>query len=266
MIGAIVSGAAGRMGQRIIRVISETEGIKLAGALDHPHHKSLGRDAGEVAAVGRLGIPIQSDIDKILPQAQVVIEFSAPEATLAHLDSISKAGKAMVIGTTGFRAEDQAYIRKQGEYIPVVFSPNMSVGVNMLFQLLPQIAKSLGHDYDIEIVEAHHRFKKDAPSGTALKMAQVIAEGRHQNLSETACYGRHGVVGERKSDEIGVHAVRAGDIVGTHTVLFSCLGESLEITHRAHSRDAFARGAVVAAKFAARAQPKLYDMQAVLGF
>lgn len=264
MVKAIVSGAAGRMGSLIIRAIQDAEGIELGGALEFSGHKALGQDAGIVAGVGTLGVEITDDLEKIISQGDMIIDFSTPEATKKAVQIAWQYKKSMVIGTTALPEEVLQDIQELSEIVPVVQAPNTSVGVNLLFSLLPQIAMVLGENYDIEIVEAHHRFKKDAPSGTALKMAQIIAEARNLDLKQSARYDREGLPGERPSAEIGIHAVRAGDIVGEHTVIFGGLGERIEITHKAHSRETFARGAVRAALFIIQQLPGLYDMQDVL--
>jgi len=266
MVKALVCGAAGRMGSLIIQVIHDTEGIELSGALEQPGHKSVGEDAGLVAGVGPLGIKITDRIEEVIDQAQVIIDFTTPEATKNMVLAAQKHRKPMVIGTTALPDEVVSEIRKLAEQAPVVQSPNMSIGVNLLFALLPQIAQVLGESYDIEIIEAHHRLKKDAPSGTAIKMAQVLAKARGLDLAKAARYGRQGLPGERERGEIGIHAVRGGDIIGEHTVLFAGDAERIEITHRAHSRRTFACGAVRAALFVARHQVAgLYDMKEILG-
>jgi 4-hydroxy-tetrahydrodipicolinate reductase len=265
MVKAIVSGAAGRMGRRIVSAVCDSAGIEVGAGLEAPNHPALGKDVGLAAGVNHLGINIRQRLEDVLNQGDVLIEFTTPEASIAHLQIAAGAGKPMVIGTTGFSAEQLDIINQLAQKIPVVFSPNMSVGVNLAFGVLEIIARALGDDYDVEIVEAHHRKKVDAPSGTALKMAQVVAQALGRKLEEVGVYGRRGRIGERKPEEIGVHTIRGGDIVGTHTVLFAGIGESIEFTHRAHSRDTFAKGAVRAAKFVVDAPPGLHDMQAVLG-
>ncbi len=265
MVKAIVSGAAGRMGQRIICAISEAKGIELGGAVEAAGHPRLGQDAGEVAGIGRLGVAIQDSLDDVLDTCQVIIEFTNPQTSLEHLEQAARQGTAMVIGTTGFALAQREQIARHAKDIACVFSPNMSIGVNLCFKLLPMLAQVLGDEYDIEIVEAHHRYKKDAPSGTAMKMAQVIAQALNRDLEQVGIYGRKGMTGERPAQQIGIHTMRGGDIVGEHTVTFAGLGERIELTHRAHSRDTFARGAVRAALFAAQTKPGLYDMQDVLG-
>ncbi len=265
MIKAIVTGAAGRMGGRIINLIKEAGDFQLTGSTERPGHPAIGKDAGEVAGAGRLGVIVSDALAAVIKGAEVVLDFTTPEASRKHLEIASEAGVAMVIGTTGLSKDDLERARILANSIPCVISPNMSVGVNVLFKLLPPIAHILGEDYDVEIFEAHHHFKKDAPSGTALRMAQGIAEALGRDLEKVGVYGRKGMVGERKKEEIAVHTIRAGDIVGEHTVIFGGLGERIEVTHRAHSRDNFARGALRAARWVVGQKPGLYDMLDVLG-
>jgi len=264
MVRAIVTGAAGRMGSLIIRAIQDAKGIELAGALEFSGHKALGQDAGLIAGVGALEIEITANLEKIINQGDLIIDFTTPEATKKAVQMARQQKKSMVIGTTALPENVLQDIQELSKIVPVIQAPNMSVGVNLLFSLLPQIAMILGENYDIEVVEAHHRFKKDAPSGTAVKMAQILAKARNLDLEQAARYGREGLPGERTSGEIGIHAVRAGDIVGEHTVIFGGLGERIEISHKAHSRETFARGAVRAALFIIQQPPGLYDMQDVL--
>jgi 4-hydroxy-tetrahydrodipicolinate reductase len=265
MIHAIVSGAGGRMGARIIHMIEAAEGIALSGALEKPGHPAVGQDVGEVAGLGRKGLKVADSLAQVLPQGEVLIEFTHPEPSLAHLKEVAAAGKAMVLGTTGFSPAQIAEIHALAARTRLVFAPNMSVGVNLMFKVVADIARVLSDGYDVEIVEAHHRLKKDAPSGTAVKLAQVIAHALNRDLEKVGVYERKGLIGERTKEEIGVQTVRAGDIVGEHTVLFGGIGERLEIIHRAHNRDNFARGAVKAALWIAQQPPGLYDMQDVLG-
>lgn len=262
---AIVLGAAGRMGARILSLIKDSESVCLGAAVEAKGHPSIGTDAGETAGMQRLGIPITDDLTSVIDQGQVVIDFTTPQSTLTGLDIITKKGKPLVIGTTGFSSVEMERIRKATTRIPCVLSPNMSIGVNVMFKIVGEVANLLGQDYDMEIIEAHHRFKKDAPSGTALRLAQVLAQATQRQLEEVATYARKGQVGERKKSEIGIQVIRAGDIVGEHTVIFGGMGERLEITHRAHSRDNFARGALLAAKWVIHQPPGLYEMAHVLG-
>ncbi len=265
MIRAIVCGAAGRMGGRIVAMVHEADDFALAGAVERPGHPGLGKDAGELAGVGKIGINVAGDLRSVVREGQVVFDFTAPEAAVAHVALAAQAKVPMVLGTTGFSAADLKRIEVSSAEIACVLSPNMSVGVNVLFKVLAEIAAVLGSDYDIEVSETHHRFKKDAPSGTALRMAQVIAKALGRDLDKTGIYGRKGLVGERGKEEIAIHALRAGDVVGEHTVLFGAMGERIEVTHRAHSRDNFARGALRAARWVIGRRPGLYDMQDVLG-
>lgn len=265
MIKLTVCGAAGRMGSRIIALSKEYEDLKVVGAVEASGNPKIGVDAGLVAGVGNLDVPITDDLEKVISDTDIVINFTNPEATLEHLAVVKKHKKSIVIGTTGFGNDQVKIIQESAKEIPIVFSPNMSIGVNLLFKILADVARVLGDDYDIEIVEAHHRMKKDAPSGTAIKMAKVIAEALGRNLDEVAVYARKGIIGERTKKEIGIQTVRAGDIVGEHTVLFGGLGERIEITHKASSRDTFARGALKAAKWLYGKSAGLYDMGDVLG-
>ncbi len=265
MIKAIVAGAGGRMGGRIIHMMEGVEGIVLAGAFERPDHPGVGKDVGEVVGLPAKGIKVSGSLAEVLPQCDVLIDFTHPEPTLTHLKAAAAAGKAVVIGTTGLSAAQVAELKDLAATTRVVFAPNMSVGVNLMFKVVENIARVLHDGYDVEIVEAHHRLKKDAPSGTALKLAQVIAQALSRDLDKVGVYERKGIIGERTKDEIGVQTVRAGDIVGEHTVMFGGIGERLEIIHRAHNRDNFARGAVRAALWITGQAPGLYDMQDVLG-
>jgi 4-hydroxy-tetrahydrodipicolinate reductase len=264
MVKVIITGAAGRMGARLIALAKESSALALAGAVERKGHGSIGEDAGEIAGCGHTGIRIMEDLSSLLPHADVVIDFSSPEASLQHVRLAAQHRRAAVLGTTGFTSEDMNELRALARHIPCVVSPNMSVGVNVLFTAVAAMAKALGEDYDIEVIEAHHRLKKDAPSGTALKLAEVLAKAMNRNLDEKGVYARKGLIGERKSGEIGIQTIRAGDIIGDHTVVFGGMGERIEVTHRAQSRDTFARGALRAACWAVKQQPGLYDMLDVL--
>ncbi|MFZ2089880.1 MAG: 4-hydroxy-tetrahydrodipicolinate reductase [Desulfobaccales bacterium] len=265
MVKAIVSGAAGRMGGRIIHMLEGAQGITLSGAIEQSGHPQVGKDVGEVVGLPKKGIMISGSLAEVLPHGDVLIEFTHPEPTLAHLKEAAAEGLAMVIGTTGLNPQQVGELKGLAGKTRVVFAPNMSVGVNLMFKVVENIAKVLTEGYDVEIVEAHHRLKKDAPSGTALKLAQVIAQALGRDLDKVGVYGRKGITGERPKDEIGIMTVRAGDIVGEHTVTFCGIGERLEVIHRAHNRDNFARGAVRAAQWIVNQPPGLYDMQDVLG-
>ncbi|HUG37657.1 MAG TPA: 4-hydroxy-tetrahydrodipicolinate reductase [Candidatus Limnocylindrales bacterium] len=265
MADVVVAGAAGRMGSRLVAILQEAEDLRLVAALEAPGHPAQGHDAGETAGVGRVGVPISADAEAALTRDRVLVEFSVPAATLAHLRLVARQGARAVIGTTGFTPAEREEIAGLAKQAPIMLSPNMSVAVNVAFRVLRDMAKMLGDDYDVEISEVHHRFKKDAPSGTALGMAEAVAEALGRDLAKTAVYARQGLAGERTRQEIGIVSLRSGDVVGEHTVSFGALGERLELTHRAHSRDTFARGALRAARFIADARPGLYSMQNVLG-
>lgn len=264
MIKIIVCGAAGRMGKRIINLAGDEEGLMITGAVERSGNSDLGMDAGELSGSGNISLPLTDNLSAVIEGGDVVIDFSSPESSLVNAAIAAEHHKSLVVGPTGFSQEEEALLEETVKGISCVFSPNMSVGVNLLFKLVEEVAGTLGEEYDIEIVETHHRLKKDAPSGTAVKLARCAAAGRDRNLSDIAVYGREGMVGERPRGEIGIHAVRAGDIVGEHTVIFSTPGERIELIHRAHSRDTFAHGALRAARFAASAPPGFYNMQNVL--
>jgi len=265
MINVIVAGAAGRMGSRLVALIKESTALQLAGAIEGKGHHALGQDAGETAGCGKAGVPITDNLSALLVRGEVVIDFSAPEATLNHLRVVAQHRRAMVIGTTGFTEQELEELKSLASRVPCVFSPNMSVGVNLIYKVISEMAKTLGDDYDIEVIEAHHRLKKDAPSGTALKIAEVLARAVNRDLNQVGVYARKGLIGERKKQEIGIQTIRAGDIVGDHTILFGGMGERIEVTHRASSRDTFARGALRGAQWVVDQQPGLYDMMDVLG-
>ena len=260
-----ITGAAGRMGRHLIEACHAHESLQVTVALEHPQSSLLGSDAGELAGIGRLGVSIGADLAAAGDAFDVLIDFTRPEVTLANLDACRAAGRAMVIGTTGFSAEQKQRIAAAAADIPIVFAPNMSVGVNLCLKLLDMAARVLGEDYDIEVIEAHHRHKVDAPSGTALAMGEVVATALGRELETCAVYGREGITGERVPGTIGFETIRAGDIVGDHTVLFAGTGERVEITHKASSRMTFARGAARAAAWLQGRPACLYDMQDVLG-
>ena len=262
-IRAIVVGAAGRMGSRVIHAIEETSSIRLCRAIERPDHPSLGIDIGELHGLGKRGILLEGGLRK--GEGDVIINFSSPKASLESLEFAREAGMAIVIGTTGLSREQIERMKELSKETRCVFSPNMSVGMNVMFRVVQEVAQALGPEYDVEILEAHHHLKKDSPSGTAVKLGELIAKALGRNLSEVGVYGRKGMVGERTKEEIGMQVIRAGDIVGEHTVLFGGIGERLEIIHRAHSRDNFARGAVRAALWIVNQPNGFYDMQDVLG-
>jgi len=252
------------MGSRLVALIKESTALTLAGAIEGKGHRALGHDAGESAGVGKIGVSITDDLQPLLERGQVVIDFSAPEATLAHLRAVAEHRRAMVIGTTGVNQAQFEELKSLAGRVPCVFSPNMSVGVNLICKVIAEMARTLGDEYDIEVIEAHHRLKKDAPSGTALKIADVLARAVNRDLDQVGVYARRGLIGERKNREIGIQTIRAGDIVGDHTVLFGGMGERIEVTHRASNRDTFARGALRAAQWIVKQPPGLYDMMDVL--
>lgn len=265
MVKIAVNGAAGRMGGRIITAIKESEGLELAGALEMVNHPALGQDAGLLAGCGALGVAITDSHEQALQDAEVLIDFTFPEVTLKNLEVCARLGKKIVIGSTGFTPEQRAKVEVFAETIPVVLAPNMSVGVNACFKILKDAAKILGEGFDVEIVELHHNQKKDSPSGTAVRMGEIVADALGRDYQQSAVYHREGMCGARTKDEIGMQTVRGGDIVGEHTVYFIGMGERIEITHRAMSRDMFARGAVRAAGWIDAQQPGIYDMQDILG-
>ncbi|MFN2308432.1 MAG: 4-hydroxy-tetrahydrodipicolinate reductase [Gammaproteobacteria bacterium] len=259
-----IAGAAGRMGRALIETIHSTEGVAVTAAFEHPEHGLLGSDAGLLAGIGAIDVPLRAELAATSDAFDVLIDFTRPQGTLANLAVCRAAGRRMVIGTTGFSAPEKAQIQAAAAEIGIVFAPNMSVGVNLCLKLLDMAARVLGDEVDIEIIEAHHRHKVDAPSGTALRMGEVVAAALGRDLKACAVYGREGVTGERARNTIGFETIRAGDIVGDHTVLFAGLGERIEITHKASSRMTFAKGAVRAAGWLMERGPGLFDMQDVL--
>ncbi len=265
MIKVAVTGAAGRMGRNIIDAINQADGMMLGAAVERPGSSVIGVDAGELAGIGKSGITIVDDLAKVVDEFDVLIEFTLPEVTEKHLAICRNAGRNMVIGTTGLSDDQKTMITDAGTDIGVVFAPNMSVGVNLCLKLLDMAARVLGGDVDVEIIEAHHRHKIDAPSGTALAMGESVANALGRNLKECAVYGREGRTGERDRKTIGFETIRAGDIVGEHTVMFADVGERIEITHKASSRMTFAKGAVRAAQWLGEQKSGYYDMQDVLG-
>jgi 4-hydroxy-tetrahydrodipicolinate reductase len=265
MADVVVAGAAGRMGSRLVANLQGDKDLRLSAALEAPGHPAVGKDAGEVAGVGRTGVAITDKPAGALGAERILIEFSVPEATLAHLRLVAREGGRAVIGTTGLSPAQREEIAGLARQAPILLSPNMSVAVNVAFHVLRDMARLLGDEFDVEVTEIHHRFKKDAPSGTAVRMAEVIAEALGRDLGQVGVYGRHGLPGERTGKEIGVMSLRSGDVVGEHTVSFGTLGERLELTHRAHSRDTFARGALRAVRWMIGRPPGLYSMHDVLG-
>ena len=265
MINVAVLGVSGRMGRCLVRAIRESEDFTLTGALASPESASLGRDAGEVAQTGPVAIEVTSDRERALANAGIAIDFTLPDATADNLAAAAARRIPIVIGTTGLDAERHALIRRASAQLPVLVAPNMSLAVNLFFSLVGDAAAALPGDYDIEIVEAHHRHKADAPSGTALRLGEIAAGARNTKLATVGVYGRAGRATTRTPGAIGFASVRAGDIVGEHHVLFAGTGETLEIVHRATDRMTFAYGALAAARWLAGRQPGLYGMADVLG-
>ncbi|WP_106182966.1 4-hydroxy-tetrahydrodipicolinate reductase [Candidatus Pandoraea novymonadis] len=259
-----IAGASGRMGRMLIETVLTANDAKLVGALDRPNSSAIGEDAG--AFLGqKTGITVTGDVDVALRQAEFLIDFTRPDGTLTHLPVAEKYGVKMIIGTTGFSEKQKERLQETGKNLALVFAPNMSIGVNATFKLLEVAAKILNNSYDIEIVEAHHRHKVDAPSGTALHMGEVVANALGRDLKTCAVYSREGITGERASSTIGFSTIRGGDIIGDHTVLFAGLGERIEITHKSSSRLSYAQGSLYAARFLATRSVGVFDMQDVLG-
>ena len=265
MIKIAISGAAGRMGRTLIEACEQAEGLQVSAAVEHAGSSMIGADAGELAGLGRLGVAIVDKLEKVLDDFDVLIDFTRPEVTENNLQICADAGRSIVIGTTGMSEPQKQLIERVATKTGVVFAPNMSVGVNLCFKLLDFAARVMGGEVDIEIIEAHHRHKIDAPSGTALRMGEVVADALGRDLKTCAVYGRVGQTGERERNTIGFETIRAGDIVGEHTVMFADIGERVEITHKASSRMTFAKGAARAAAFIHEKGKGLYDMQDVLG-
>jgi 4-hydroxy-tetrahydrodipicolinate reductase len=265
MMRIAVVGASGRMGLCLIKAAALAKNAELAVAVSRPDSLSIGRDAGELAGISEIGIQVVDDLASVVDQFDVLIDFTRPDASMRFIEICREAGKKVVIGTTGYSDEQKAQIREAAKDVAIVMAPNMSVGVNLSLKLLEMTAKVMGDYTDIEVIEAHHRHKIDAPSGTALRMGEVIADTLGRNLKDCAIYGREGNTGERDRKTIGFSTIRAGDIVGEHTVMFADDGERVEITHKATSRMTFANGAVRAAVWLADKDSGLYDMQDVLG-
>ena len=260
-----IAGAAGRMGGRIAALIEEYEGLSLVGAFERTGHEAIGRDVGEHAGVGSLGVAITEGVGSVIDASDVIIDFTAPEATLANMEAAALKGKALVIGTTGIDKAGQEKIKELSAKVPCVYAGNMSLGINLLTKIVGDMARALGPDYDVEVVEAHHKMKKDAPSGTAFMLANAAAEALGRDLDKDGVFERHGMIGERKKGEIGVQTIRGGDVVGEHTVMFLGMGERLEVSHRVSNRDTFVRGALKATLWLKGKAPGLYNMQDVLG-
>lgn len=267
MIRVAVTGAAGRMGKTIIEALQQNDAVSFSAAIVEPDSSLIGADAGELAGVGKLGVALAGSLAAVVDDFDLLIDFTAPEVTMQNVAFCAEHGKKVVIGTTGLSDDQKASLQLAAEKTAIVFAPNMSVGVNLCFKLLEIAARALGDDsgYDIEVIEAHHRHKVDAPSGTALRMGEVVADALGRDLKECAVYGREGITGARPAKQIGFETIRAGDVVGDHTVLFATEGERIEITHKASSRMTFAKGAVRAAGWLESKTTGLFDMQDVLG-
>ena len=264
MVKVAVTGAAGRMGLRILHFLNQAEDVQIVGASEAPGHSAIGSDAGTIAGEGEIGVTVSSDIAEASKDADVIVDFTAPQPTLKNAEYAESNGKCMVIGTTGFSDEERAQLEALALGFPCVFAPNMSIGVNVMFEVAKQLASVLGEDYEVEIVEAHHKLKEDSPSGTALRLGEEAAEGLGWDFQESARFERHGRIGRRGEKEIGLQSVRGGDTVGEHTVMFFGDGERLELTHRAMSRDNFAKGVVRAVRWIEGKSPGLYTMKDVL--
>jgi 4-hydroxy-tetrahydrodipicolinate reductase len=261
-----ITGAGGRMGRTLIEASLDTAGVTLGAAVERAGSSLVGADAGELIGREIQHVKIVNDLSDVLADFEVLIDFTAPQATMKNVELCAKHGKRLVIGTTGLSDEQRETLAKASKKTAIVFAPNMSVGVNLCFKLLDIAARVMNEDIDIEIIEAHHRHKVDAPSGTALRMGEVVAKALGRDLKECAVYGREGYTGARERDTIGFETIRAGDIVGEHTVMFAGIGERVEISHKASSRMTFAKGAVRAAQWITQHETGLYDMQDVLGF
>jgi 4-hydroxy-tetrahydrodipicolinate reductase len=265
MLNIAVAGAGGRMGRTIVEAIQHTQGCQVSAALERLDSSLLGADVGELAGIGPLNVAVVGDVNQVKDAFDVLIDFTSIDSTLDHIEFCREENKKLIIGTTGFSAEQKKIIEDAASDIAIVFAPNMSVGVNLCFKLLQLAASVLNEGYDVEVIEAHHRHKVDAPSGTALRMGEVVAETLGRNLAECAVYGREGQTGAREPNTIGFETIRAGDIVGDHTVMFATEGERVEITHKASSRMTFAKGAVRAALWLQDKDKGLFDMQDILG-
>ena len=265
MLRIAITGAAGRMGKTLIEACQQADDCKLSAAIERPGISLIGADAGELSGVGSLDVQLVDDITSVVNDFDVLIDFTSIESTLHNLQVCKDNKKHIIIGTTGFSDEQKALIREAAQQTAVVFAPNMSVGVNLCLKLLEMAASVLNEDYDIEVIEAHHRHKVDAPSGTALRMGEVVAQTLGRDLKDCAVYGREGHTGPRDPKTIGFETIRAGDVVGEHTVMFATEGERVEITHKASSRMTFAKGAIRAARWLKGKDKGLYDMRDVLG-
>lgn len=264
MINIGISGAAGRMGKTLLEAVRDGDGVALGAAVEHPDSPAIGRDAGELAGIGRQGVLIAKDLGAVADHFEVLVDFTVADAVLGNLEHCRSRDKRMVIGTTGLSPQQQQAVRDASREIPIVFAPNMSVGVNLCFKLAELAARCVGDSADVEIIEAHHSQKRDAPSGTAMRLGEIVAAALGRELAECAVYGREGATGPRDPKTIGFETIRAGDIVGEHTVMFASAGERVEVRHVASNRKTFATGAVRAARWIMEQPAGLYDMQDVL--
>ena len=264
-LGVTICGAAGRMGKANLEVFTQSDDIIVVGALESEHSSFIGRDAGSIAGLDSMSISISSSLESVINSTDVIIDFTTVSATLSHLHVAREYKKAIVIGTTGFDDEQLADITKYAQEIPIMLSPNISPGVNVLFHLVGQAARLLGEEFDVEILDVHHNKKTDAPSGTALQFGRIIADAWHKKFNDLAVYNRQGIFGERRKGEIGIMALRAADIVGDHTILFGGPGERIEFTHRSNSRKNYAIGALMAARFLSERESGFFTMADVLG-
>ena len=265
MLKVIISGAAGRMGRSLIGGVQESNEFTLLGAFESEGNELLGQDAGELAGIGKSGVLLSATDKALIEQAEVMIDFSSPSASILNAEICAEIGTALVIGTTGIESEQEGLLKKWADKVPIFMSPNMSLGMSMLYRLVESAVTTLGKDFDVEIFEAHHSGKKDAPSGTALRLGEVVAAARAVDLKEKAVFDRSGDIRCREPDSIGFSSVRGGDIAGDHTVILAGDGERLELTHRAHDRRNFVHGALLAASFVCANQPGLYGMSDLLG-
>ena len=265
MINVTILGAAGKMGRTNIEVFHNDESINIVGAIEREESAYIGQDAGSVAGIGEIGIKIKTKLDEVIEKTDVAVDFTTTDSTLKNLEIVKNYGKSIVIGTTGFTSEERKKIDEASKSIAIVFSPNMSIGINTLFYLVRKAAELLGNDFETEIIEIHHDLKRDAPSGTALEFGRIISKAKGLKFDNVAVYGREGQIGKRRKDEIGILAVRVGDVVGEHTIVFGSQGERVEFVHKASSRKTFASGALRAAKFLVDKKNGLYTMEDVLG-
>ncbi|ODS32932.1 MAG: dihydrodipicolinate reductase [Candidatus Scalindua rubra] len=261
MINLAINGICGRMGSRIAELIAEEKSMKLVAALEREEHPHIGKDLGSIIGHIHNGVIISHELND---SPDVLIDFTSPDSTITRLETCTDNGVAMVIGTTGLKGEQMEQVSRASQKIPCLISPNMSIGVNLLFNLVETVSRILGEKSDIEIIEAHHRFKKDAPSGTALKIAEKICSATGRKKDDVIIYGRKGFTGEKPQKQVCIHSIRSGDIVGEHTVIFGDIGERLELVHKAQTRDSFALGAICAAKFIYGKSPGLYKMEDAL--